>query len=239
MTPPGRTAHADLARHWAYRVSSDTSGTRPKGMSRPLEAAPSGSLFLLTTVTRIESWLPQRTLPSGGSSASSLSYVKPLVFGTRLNRAVSASMTIGFGTSFFRLKPYAAVSRKVPSSRRSHPSCRYSRELLRQTSPRRHALCLQSAPPKRALLLGLHQRAVRRAQPPALPAPPRARPQSRPGAPGRCGSSPHRPHGHARRADHVRPCPSLRDARPRAVRAGLPVGNPCFRSATRSFNPTG
>ena len=180
MTPPGRTAHADLARHWAYRVSSDTSGTRPKGMSRPLEAAPSGSLFLLTTVTRIESWLPQRTLPSGGSSASSLSYVKPLVFGTRLNRAVSASMTIGFGTSFFRLKPYAAVSRKVPSSRRSHPSCRYSRELLRQTSPRRHALCLQSAPPKRALLLGLHQRAVRRAQPPALPAPPRARPQSRP-----------------------------------------------------------
>jgi len=33
----------DLARHWAYRVSGGTPGHRPKGMSRPLEAAPSGS----------------------------------------------------------------------------------------------------------------------------------------------------------------------------------------------------
>jgi hypothetical protein len=62
---------------------------------------------------------------------------------------------------------------------------------------------------------------------PALPAPPRARPQSRPGAPRRRRSSPHRPHGHARRADHVRPGPALRHACPRAVRAGQPVGNPC------------
>src|SRR6266446_9562300 len=65
------------------------------------------------------------------------------------------------------------------------PPIRESDRLTR-AAVRRHALRLQSAPPQRALLLGLHQRAVRRPQSPPLPAAPRARAQPRPGAAGCC-----------------------------------------------------